>query len=564
MGSTVFAHLTPLNTLGKMAFHEVALYLKKNSDPPPPFAQFVDISNKQTYDKDVACALQNKNRAGSGSPTELDTDVEDLWQHKNKIWHGSFVFDLAHRDPCLHSIWIAGKGRDRWDPLKNSDQSGKLPEFLVTPYTNQDDKCNIRGKHARFQLDKHGYLCVVRASRSTALSITVNGQDVQFNPYSMNQRSSVVQLGALSFTLEYTAYSQTPAFHQQRDDFVQKAHGTTLRTLRLTPSPALESKTIGGWTIAVPLGKGTSGKVFSATNNHGVIAVVKVVEKNKRTEQIIRKQIQVLQDLTLDARAARSRHILQLEQVIPEVSVLRSSHLPFEDIHLVLQPAVPRTLDNISETESIDRLRIFHEALLALEFLHSHSWIHRDIKPTNIGIAGCQVILLDLETAVKVPDSGVVDPSPGHFGTIPYLSPEQEMVPYGTATDVWGLGLSMFELFYGYHPLRLGNNPWRPGNEAYHLTFHSQEAMMVNKLQKDKTPVSDLFLRMLRHAYSKYNKRKRISAKEALKHRVFCALTLEDDNRNCHTNQPTPLDAAMPYESLTFKKRRTADSVHGL
>ncbi|KAF2181194.1 hypothetical protein K469DRAFT_692081 [Zopfia rhizophila CBS 207.26] len=60
-------------------------------------------------------------------------------------------------------------------------------------------------------------------------------------------------------------------------------------------------------------------------------------------------------------------------------------------------------------------LHLFRDALLAVEFIHSHGYLHRDIKPANIGIqenTKPRAVLLDLGGAV-CPPTGLINPEAG-------------------------------------------------------------------------------------------------------------------------------------------------------
>ncbi|CAL1547553.1 unnamed protein product [Lymnaea stagnalis] len=130
-----------------------------------------------------------------------------------------------------------------------------------------------------------------------------------------------------------------------------------------------------------------------------------------------------------------------------------------------------------------DNMRIFHQLLLGVNFIHSHGLIHRDLKPRNIFLSGN-----DLH--VKIGDFGlakedmlsqgreeiVLKPSPtdeGTFlydnhttgvGTLSYASPEQLKGSFYDVkviffffsffffqSDMYSLGVIFFEMFNVFH-----------------------------------------------------------------------------------------------------------------
>ncbi len=89
----------------------------------------------------------------------------------------------------------------------------------------------------------------------------------------------------------------------------------------------------------------------------------------------------------------------------------------------------------------------------ALRYLHRRGYLHLDVKPDNIIACGGVAKLIDLSLARP----------PGHapqgIGTREYLAPEQATGDVLTAaTDVWGLGVTMYEAATGIAPF-VGGDP---------------------------------------------------------------------------------------------------------
>ena len=93
----------------------------------------------------------------------------------------------------------------------------------------------------------------------------------------------------------------------------------------------------------------------------------------------------------------------------------------------------------------------------ALDYLHQKGIVHMDIKPANIMIEhGSNIRLMDLGIAYT-PDS-VSMTSPGLIGTPKYAAPEQIIEPgqvqltVDKTTDIYELGVTLYELLAGYNP----------------------------------------------------------------------------------------------------------------
>eukprot|EP00903_Cladosiphon_okamuranus_P013096 g12215.t1 len=99
------------------------------------------------------------------------------------------------------------------------------------------------------------------------------------------------------------------------------------------------------------------------------------------------------------------------------------------------------------------------EVLLALEHLHKHCVIYRDLKPENV--------LLDSQGHIRLADLGLakvlkskVDRTSSFCGTEAYLAPEMILrLPYGASVDFWQYGCFVYELYAGRSPFWLPRKP---------------------------------------------------------------------------------------------------------
>ena len=100
-----------------------------------------------------------------------------------------------------------------------------------------------------------------------------------------------------------------------------------------------------------------------------------------------------------------------------------------------------------------ERIGVFVKTCAAVTYAHQRLVIHRDLKPANV--------LIDVSGEPRLLDFGIarlIDESHGvtaatRLMTPAYASPEQiQGKPLGVATDIWSLGLMLYELLTGAHP----------------------------------------------------------------------------------------------------------------
>lgn len=110
--------------------------------------------------------------------------------------------------------------------------------------------------------------------------------------------------------------------------------------------------------------------------------------------------------------------------------------------------------------ESVAKVLLVIEMLQAIAYLHQRRIIHRDLKPQNVLVSSQdQVKVMDFGVALAphLLDTDVEDAQArGLVGTLGYIAPEQfKNEPASIASDLYAVGVMIFELFAGHHPFNV-------------------------------------------------------------------------------------------------------------
>lgn len=106
----------------------------------------------------------------------------------------------------------------------------------------------------------------------------------------------------------------------------------------------------------------------------------------------------------------------------------------------------------------VDAIRLITPVLRGLEAIHSAGIVHRDIKPDNILLArDGDVLIADFGIALVSANERLTR-TDTTYGTAAYMAPEQARGDvHGPATDIYSVGVVLFELLTGRLPFEAPN-----------------------------------------------------------------------------------------------------------
>lgn len=214
-------------------------------------------------------------------------------------------------------------------------------------------------------------------------------------------------------------------------------------------------KVLGRYRIEREIGRGGMGAVYEAVRADGEFrrrVAVKVVKRGIDTDFVLK----------------RFRNERQILAALDHPFITRlvdggttDDGRPYFVMDLIDGLPLYRYCDKRHSTIA-ERLRLFCDICEAVSYAHEKLVIHRDLKPSNI--------IVSLDGSPRLLDFGIaklLDPEMAsdtlqptatalRMMTVDYASPEQvrgEKVGY--ATDVYSLGVILFELLTGFRPYRV-------------------------------------------------------------------------------------------------------------
>jgi serine/threonine-protein kinase len=212
---------------------------------------------------------------------------------------------------------------------------------------------------------------------------------------------------------------------------------------------------IGSYQVLRRLGEGGMGTVYLAARADQEFrkhVAIKVIRKGMDSAEIV-------------ARFRRERQILAALDH-PGIARLFDGGTTGDGLSYFVMEYIPgRPLGEYCDTHGLsirERLLLFRSICAAVQYAHQNLVIHRDLKPANVLVtADGSPRLLDFGIAKLLnPDALDVEAPPTatgmHVMTPAYASPEQVRgEPLTTATDVYSLGVVLYELLTGRRPYDL-------------------------------------------------------------------------------------------------------------
>jgi serine/threonine protein kinase len=211
---------------------------------------------------------------------------------------------------------------------------------------------------------------------------------------------------------------------------------------------SLEGQMLGKYRILEPLGSGGMARVYRAYHPQlDRYVAVKVLRSDLMEEH------EFLARFRREAQSVANLRHPNIIQVFDFDTEADTSYMVMELLEGDTLKARLNAYRARGETMPVgEMIRITLDALDGLGFAHSAGMIHRDIKPANILLSGRgQAVLTDFGIAQIVGGTQYTT-SGALMGTLNYMAPEQGMQKGDARSDIYSMGIVLYELFTGQPP----------------------------------------------------------------------------------------------------------------
>lgn len=273
--------------------------------------------------------------------------------------------------------------------------------------------------------------------------------------------------------------------HEETGDFMETPAYQANAGLLAEQEGALKiGEQVGDYRILSLLGEGGMGEVYLAEDlSLGRKVALKLVRPGFGGANLLRqfqREERILGGLT-------HPNIAQLYG-----AAFTGTGIPY----FVMEYVEGERLDSFCDTRQLsirERLELFRKVCSAVSYAHRHLVVHRDLKPGNIRVTpDGEPKLLDFGIAKLLEDDNAVAPAQTITVTTAmtpeYASPEQlRGEPITTATDVYSLGVVLFELLTGQKPYRTKSRRFDEVARAVTEQEPTRPSLALSKNPKSKT-----------------------------------------------------------------------------
>ena len=218
-----------------------------------------------------------------------------------------------------------------------------------------------------------------------------------------------------------------------------------------TGETAPRATTVGPYRVLGLIGRGGMGEVLLAERGDGQFeqkVAIKLLKRGMDSERVLKRFLQERRIL------ARLNH--------PNIARLVDGGMTDDGLpYFVMEYVEGEAITAFAQSWKLDtraRVELMLHVCEAVEFAHRNLVVHRDLKPSNILVGasgGLKLLDFGIAKLLTESDGDSLTDTGTRVMTPAYAAPEQILgEPITTSTDVYTLGLLLYELLVGRLPAR--------------------------------------------------------------------------------------------------------------
>ena len=240
---------------------------------------------------------------------------------------------------------------------------------------------------------------------------------------------------------------------------------------------------LGVYQIVQKIGEGGMGVVYQAVRNddqfHKLVAI-KVVKRGMDTDYVLE-------------RFHNERQILAHFDHPNIAKLLDGGVTPDGRPYVVMEFIAGRPIDEYCDGERLSipaRLELFLKVCSAVNYAHQNLVVHRDLKPRNVLVTeNGEPKLLDFGIAKMLGDDREFTLPGIRMMTPDYASPEQVRgQPINTSSDVYSLGVLLYELLSGHRPYQTKGRSPEEAAETVCQTDPARPSTAIRRAEEGTLP----------------------------------------------------------------------------
>mmetsp|Transcript_66559 Transcript_66559/g.124185 ORF Transcript_66559/g.124185 Transcript_66559/m.124185 type:complete len:658 (+) Transcript_66559:108-2081(+) len=259
------------------------------------------------------------------------------------------------------------------------------------------------------------------------------------------------------------------------------------------------------------IGKGSFGKVLKASNRvtHAIRAVKSISKHDKVEVDRVRQEVKI-------GRLLDHPNVVKLWEIFEDASCI------FLVMELCAGGSLVQHLKGSKRVAEGDAICLAQQLLYAINYMHSSTICHRDVKPDNLLLLTTDPVSKGI---LKLADFGLSKRfTPGQAlttmaGTLVYSAPQVFEGKYSEASDIWSCGVTLYHILSGQLPFN--------GSSSKDIIAKIQRGNFAFRATEWE-PISDRTKDLVR-GLMKYDQSDRWSASKALQHEGLQAVTIKGE-----------------------------------